>query len=174
MSRDVHVDVSGLRKMLLMVNTNTPQIKVVYHRWAERYRSFAALRFDKFSKGGGDWAPLKPATIRARRQGRKRKGTRTAAILADTATVKNALTRIFVGNPGQFEQDLNKGIRVGYGGGAIHPASKGAVTVSDIADWHQTGAGRLPQRKIIVDPDQSTINRMAKDIVDVLVIEGTV
>lgn len=38
-----------------------------WKRWAWFYRSFARERFYRFSRGGGDWAPLRPATIRKRR-----------------------------------------------------------------------------------------------------------
>lgn len=43
-------------------------IRKALKQWAVRYRSFAQERFDAYSKGGGDWAPLSPATIARRRK----------------------------------------------------------------------------------------------------------
>lgn len=142
----------------------------VLKQWAGRYRAFAKKRFSVFSRGGGDWAPLKPATIKARRKGKGKSKLSTrggVAILIDTDTLWNALDFRFTSRPGQFEKILRgsgkfTGIRVGFGGPAKHPS--GNVTVAGLATIHQEGLGRVPARKIIVEPDFKTLNGMADDV----------
>lgn len=189
-------------------------ITASFRQWGAIYRSFVKERFDVYSKGGGDWPPLKLATKLARRgPAGKRKSkvsarekarkivkrvtklkaklgkTKTAkrykeilgqikraraglkkntnlkdrkfSILRDTNTLFTALSPEFSGLPGQEETPISNGIQVGYGGNAKHPSAKTA-TVADIASYHQTGAGHLPVRRIIVEPTASVIESMTK------------
>lgn len=85
-------------------------------------------------------------------------GIRSHAILRDTGTLFSALSPTFSNKPGQYEQDIPFGVRVGYGGPAKHPHGRAAI--ADIASFHQTGAGPLPARPIVVRPDEVTIARM--------------
>ena len=67
--------------------------------WGAIYREWVRERFVTFSRGGGDWAELKPATVARRRKGKKRTATfkrggrrmriKTGgpAILRDTSTL---------------------------------------------------------------------------------------
>lgn len=146
-------------------------------QWAAIYRGFAKERFVKFSLGGGDWKPLKPSTIARRRKGKaktvkiRRKGkTRKKAvaqgavsILWDTGTLLGALDPQASIAPGALTEFIPFGVRVGYGGTAKHPATKGTmkqhttkVTIAFIAAVHQHGSGNIPARPIIVPPDQKT------------------
>lgn len=43
-------------------------IRDMYMQWGRRAQGFNEERFDRFSIGGGDWAPLALSTIRARRK----------------------------------------------------------------------------------------------------------
>lgn len=70
----------------LGASTPPPPIQAALTQWAARYRGFAQRRFDKFSKGGGDWPPLTLGTIRARRSG---KGAKSRSSLARIAVKKN-------------------------------------------------------------------------------------
>lgn len=150
---DVRINLGPLRKL-----SDIP--RSVHKQWAVRYRAFAADRFIRFSRGGGNWKPLRPSTIRRRRKG---KGTGPiAAILFDTGTLFGALSPVFGRKPGQFEKLIKDGIRVGYGGPGKH--SKG-MTVAGIAEIHQEGRGAIPARKIIVDPPQKVLDGMAEDVV---------
>lgn len=131
----------------------------VYRQWGARYLAFTRRRFAKQSRGGGDWTPLKPATIKRRRKG-KGKGA-SAAILRDTSTLFGALT---IGAPGNLFKRIRKGIRVGFGGPARYVKGKGGhATITRIAQWHQEGKGNLPERKILVEPDAATVRRMMGD-----------
>lgn len=131
------------------------QIRKAFKQWAARYRSFIQERFDLYSKGGGDWPPLK----HARRRGKKDK----ASILRDTGTLYAALSPTFQKKPGALQEDIDFGIRVGYGGPGRH-ANGGSATVADIAGFHQIGAGYLPVRKIIVEPSADVLAKMADDM----------
>jgi hypothetical protein len=165
----VTINVSGLANYLNVVPAdlagtgNGPVRWCFDYRWGPIYREFSQLRFDKYSKGGGDWKPLSDATKARRRKG---KGPRKFAILVDTATMKNALTYAFGGKPGQLQKDIPYGIKVGYGGPGRY--RKGGQTVASIAEVHQTGDG-VPQRKIIVDPDPPTVERMAKALQEAVI-----
>lgn len=149
-------------------------------KWAARYRSFSAQRFEKAAKGDGTWKPLSPLTVKLRRKGSKRsrdfrgrfaKKGAPLAILMDTATLFAALNERFTRKPGQLQQDIPFGVRVGYGGGGSHP--KGAMTVARLAEIHHFGAdirvfgkhkAKIPARPIIVDPDLRTQELMRLDM----------
>jgi hypothetical protein len=80
------------------------------------------------------------------------------SILIDTGTMFKALSKEFLGSPGQLQQNVPFGIRVGYGGPGRHP--KGKATVFDIASFHQRGEGHLPKREIVVAPEPRTVSTM--------------
>lgn len=140
------------------LDVNSPVMVKTLKQWGVRYRSFIQQRFDLFSKGGGNWPPLKPATIARRRKG---PGTGNIAILRDTGTLFRALNPV-LGSPGSFEQITAPWtIVLGFGGEAIHPS--GRATIADIASFHNSGAGYLPKRQIIVNPPEELLKEMAKD-----------
>lgn len=167
MSQDVRVNLKPLKNLTTGVTEGlrNPQsashIRDVLKKWAVRYRSFAQLRFDRFSKGRGDWQPLAPSTLRRRRKG-KRKGVRKAAILRNTGTLFAVLDPTFTNQPGQLEKNIPFGVTVGYGGPGRYP--KGRATIADIASFHQEGGPHLPKRELIVTPDSRTLNAMAGDM----------
>lgn len=133
--------------------------------WAVRYRSFAQLRFDTYSRGGGDWQVLAVSTMKKRRQGKGR--ILKFAILRDTNTLFTALNPTFINSPGAIEDRIPYGVLVGYGGLQRYSDSSGKVsraTIADIANFHQSGfLPRLPKREIIVDPPAELIQVMAND-----------
>jgi hypothetical protein len=168
MAQLVKVDLSGLKRFSAAVSAdlrgsgNGP-IRVALRQWGARFRAYIRERFVEFSRGGGDWAPLADSTKRKRRGPRKgAKGARTYSILRDTGTLLNAVDPTFSGKPGQLQEDIPFGIRVGYGGPARHP--KGKATIADIAAFHQVGSGTLPCRKIIVAPSAGVQQQMKSDM----------
>jgi hypothetical protein len=164
----VTIDLKNLKRFQTVLQqdlrgSGSGPIRAALRQWAARFRSFVQLRFDKFSKGGGDWKPLADSTKKRRAGARKgAKGLRSFAILRDTGTLFMALTPTFSNKPGQFQEDIPFGVRVGFGGPARHP--KGAMSVADLARFHQEGAGHLPARIIITEPDASVQRLMASDI----------
>lgn len=137
--------------------------------WEARYRAFLWDRFDRFSKGLGDWAPLAASTERRRRKG---SGSGNNAILRDTGTLYASLSpNITNVNAGSVVDDiLSLGaswkFEVGFGGPAKHPNSQ--ATIADIASFHQAGNSHLPQRQIIVPPPPELVTQMRKDALDIL------
>jgi hypothetical protein len=194
-SSTVDVDLSDLQKFGrdIVAQVEDGQAGVigdVFTLWAYRYRSYAQLRFDAFSKGGGDWQPLKDSTVAGRRSGTKRtKGNayrnslkpqtksssgrnKKVSILRDTGILFAALSPVFVGSPGAIQQRIKFGIKVGYGGPQKHIGFNGKqslATIADIAGFHQEGyPPHLPKREIIVDPPDTLLKQMAADMQNAL------
>ena len=186
----VHVDLAPLNRFAASVETamrgpsGSPMRRAV-KQWAVIYRAWAKERFSRLSRGGGGWAPLKPATIEARRKGKERtikswrhRGKRgkkkrwrsttktvakgTVAILIDTETLIGGLDPSFNPAKGALQKDIPFGVTVGYGGRAKHEESKGTIAL--IAHAHQTGnkARNLPARPIIVEPPKRVVEQMAE------------
>jgi phage gpG-like protein len=128
---------------------------------AALYLAFTRRRFVTQSQGGGEWPDLalstKVARARKTKAGRSkyakaRRGGQTRAqavagrkfaILRDTSTLFNSLS---TGAPGSTTEYLPAGIRVG--------------TAIKYAKYHQSGGPHLPQRRIFVDPDPATQQRI--------------
>lgn len=152
-SATVRVDLSGLRRFSASVDqASGPFVKCV-KQWAARYRGFIQERYNRFSRGGGNWPPLK--------RKRKRGALARASILRDTNTMFAAVSPQFAALPGQLEERIPFGVRVGYGGPSRHP--KAGMSVADLANIHQLGLGVVPAREIIVDPSPALVTAMAGD-----------
>ena len=161
---DVTVNLTGLRILKRSVQAEVMSgqagpLNDVVKKWAIRYRSFVQRRFDKYSRGGGDWPSLSPSTIAGRRRGTGQGGP---SILRDTGTLFAALTPLWDSPPGGINQIIPGGVRVGFGGTGAHPT--GLTTVAEIANFHQEGSGRLPKREIIVDPTRDVLDACARDL----------
>jgi len=153
----------------LQAGASANHVRGMLRQWGVRYLRQTEKHYDEQSRGGGDWPALKPSTVRGRRKGgKKRGGTNTirvkkaatggsVAILKDTGSMRRALRR---GSPGNLFQDINAGVRVGFGP-VGHPG--GGVTYQQLATWHQDGAGRLPKREIFKAPDSTTRHGMMAD-----------
>lgn len=125
---------------------------------AIKYRSFLTERFLKYSRKGGRWKNLKPATIRAK----ERIGSRTPTLkLRRFGPLLTSLSPIFSGLPGQLEVDTADGIEVGIGGSGSYPSG---ITIGEVAAFHQAGLGRLPQRTIVVFPPSDVLGDIANDV----------
>lgn len=150
-------------------------VGVVRKLWTKQYEVFVRRRFNVYSRGGGDWPPLQPKTIRARRRGPTSKrgaskrrlltsgGGRSSgvSILKDTGILFNALSIGAVGNAA-------RGIPSGIAFGFASASHKGGASIATIARAHDSGAGHLPRRRILVKPDKPTADRMAKTFVTTL------
>lgn len=86
----------------------------------------------------------------------------SVAILRDTSSLFNALAPVITAPAGSVNKIIPGGIEVGYGGASQHNSN--GITIAELAYWHQTGAGNLPVRQIIVDPDSATILGMVTDM----------
>lgn len=139
---------AGIRRTLL----ENPQLnKEINVAWTLIYRAYIRKRFYINSRGGGDWPPLKPATIAHRR------GT-TASILIDTGLLFAATAPdLDQGGLIQINEKGDVGISATLGNGGAYPDG---VSIGDVAKWHHEGAGNLPVRKILVTPNTETLNTM--------------
>jgi hypothetical protein len=153
MAVTVELKLTGLSLFSRLTSTNSPVVMKILKQWGFLYRAWAMNRFDVYSKGGGDWPALKPATIRRRRG----KG-QNVAILRDTGLLFMVLQPAFQSTAGAVQQFGDFSVTVGYGGGAPHGTSK--TTIADIASFHNFGMGHNPKREIIATPDPALLKKM--------------
>ena len=157
------VNVNPIRKLnkvlqLGNVQNNHPRVVTMYKNWTKIYRKFIHDRFRSASQGDGTWPSLSARTI-ARKK--------SALILIETRSLINAVDPELYNAPGSFARRNGNGLLVGYGGDIVHPtaAKNGrATSIAEVAEFHQAGSGKLPQRKIIVAPDRATIDLVAAEI----------
>ena len=175
----VRINVRPLRKFARQIRNDLRLgggglARRMLRQWGVRYLSFVKRRFVKFSRGGGDWKPLAPSTVRGRgrtRSGRRRRRAARAvvrqkgtggrvAILRNTGTLLSALE---IGRRGNLFKNIKGGVRVGFAGAVKH--SSGKATIREIAVFHDQGgkSGRPPQRAILVKPDRATVRGMLAD-----------
>lgn len=180
----VNIKIGGqLAALRHKVLENPAVMTQVMAQWTRMYAAFIQRRFNKFSQGGGDWPALALSTINARRKGRKLKNPKRSSlardtqgeqgpagrlvnaggvfsILVDSGLLKRSLNPELI-NPGPVSQIGYKHVMVArIGGGAVYSGT--SLTVRDIIGFHQYGGPHLPQRKILVDPDDATKQQMAK------------
>jgi hypothetical protein len=153
MGLEIQVNVGGLEKLRKAVLANPALGRAIAHAWELVYRSFTRLRFAKFSKGGGDWAPLKPSTLK-----RRRGGGGNAAILRDTGAMFASLQPTTDSGSILQSTALPFGLRMDLEGAKSYA---NGPTLAEVATYHHKGGGRLPAREILVKPDQKTIESMA-------------
>lgn len=159
MKTSVNINLSKLTRFRDIVSqdlrgSGTGPVRKALKQWAYRYRAFSRRRYLKESKGGGAWPKLKKGTINRRRK-------KSTAILIDTGVMLGGFDPVFSSKPGQVEETIPFGIRVGVGGSGSHP---GGITLGELYRIHHFGEGVVPARTLIVRPDQSTINSMREDM----------
>lgn len=158
MKLNVTVNLKGLTKFSETLEADlrlsgNGQIRAAMHEWNVILARFLVARWERMSRGG--WTPLRPATL-----ARKAALGLLMLILRATDRMFQAFSPEFARKPGKVSQDVPFGVRVGFGPGMRYPHDRGGPTMASIAMWHQTGAGRLPVRKIIVPPDTATKAQM--------------
>lgn len=159
-------DMSGLKRLTRQIRggvrgTSPGPIDTMLKRWGVRYLTFARRRYLRLARGGGEWPPLKAATEARRKRParhRRKKQKRRHSILINTMTLLGALQ---VGAPGNEFRRLPGAIKCGFGGNQKHP--EGRASIADIGRFHDQGLGNLPQRQIIVEPDEQTKSGMRED-----------
>lgn len=125
-----NVDLSSSHAMLLYQRANTAAGMAILEDVSDRFRNEGAPP--------QRWEPLKPATIRSRRQGKNRAGNAglsTARILQDTGT-------------------LAKSMQVGERGNVFNANAKSVTVGTRIiyAAVHQFGYRNIPKRQFIYSP----------------------
>ena len=158
-----------------------PAVEDMFTQWATRYSAFVRRRFNDFGRGGGDWAPLALSTVRARKKGKRNTSSKAGGARSQRSFVARDTKRgLLVASPGAYQILRNTGSLFGAltigargnltqrGPGTITFGIEGGSTgtgptLGQIAKWHDQGAGRLPQRRILVPPNQQTVRGMAND-----------
>ena len=161
LSFNVNVNLSKLKRFQeslqadLRLSGNGP-VREALHEWGAIIARFLTKRFFIFSLGGGNWKPLKPATLKAKKQ----KGL-LPWILRATDLLFESFNPVLARKPGKITEEIPFGVRVGFGPNMRAMRYPGTNTsVAEVATYHQKGMGNLPVRKTIVPPDAPTIKEM--------------
>lgn len=119
----------------------------------DSYRKFVVRRFDVFSHGGGTWRELKPATARRKRSRR---------ILVDTKFMRlhlEAALKVIRRGP--------KSVTMGFISNVMHPDAQ--MSIAELLTIHNEGLGSVPQRPILVTPDDAARERQVMDLRSIMV-----
>lgn len=114
-------------------------MKDVLTSWERRYRAFCVRRFDRYSRGGGDWKKLSPVTIALKK---------STAILVDTRTMRLRLPLAI-----RTSQITKNSVTLTFRDGYVHP--KARVSIARLLTKHDLGRA-TPKRPILVQPDDQT------------------
>lgn len=173
---DCKIELSDTLKRLLRISENPEFVQRTFQAWLEIYQSYAAEQFDRNSAGGGDWEELKPATLAARR----RRGNNDESILQDTGAIRENLDRI-IGFSNSDAPVIGDSTRyIGFqDDGTPHPKwvnkngrwtmAPGDLTIAELAELHQNGAGNLPQRPILIPPDPRLEMKMIQAVQNLII-----
>lgn len=149
----VTVDLTKTKVLRDRLKPRSPQMMKFKRAAAQDYRSFLFRRFDRFSRGGGNWPTTK----------RRRLGL-TKFILRKTHTLYRALSPVWRNLPGQWQRFVGNKVEIGIKGGR-HPKAK--ITVGKLAEIHNFGLGKQKRRQIMVGPDSKLINKWKKDLIKI-------
>jgi len=143
----------------LLTKPGKPGHNEILLRWLIRYKKFAKAQFNKNSRGGGIWPPLKKKT-------KKRVKKRSRRILWDSETLSHTVDPIPTLDknpaPGILTIRTTKGLTIAFGGGGRHPYSK--LSIARLATVHSLGLGNNPVRVILVPPTEEIKRRMVDDV----------
>jgi hypothetical protein len=161
----VTVNLGKTKALIAAVNGRSPALMKWKRQAAEAYRSQIFNRFNRFSRGGGDWKQTarSRANSTVKRKGRKIKGAdgrlRNAFILRKTHTLFKAWSPVWRNLPGQYQRITEDSVEVGVKGGR-HPEAP--FSVGRLASIHNFGEGNMPKRQMMVKPNKATTDLMIK------------
>lgn len=147
----IALQLSGLTKATKTLSDARAMESEVLEPVVSEYRAFVLKRFDKFSRGGGNWPPNSPQT-------QKRKGS--TAILVDTRAMRLGLAADGIGMTDLKTLSGRVRMTFSFTSPEAHPKSK-KLTISDLASIHHAGQGRVPARPILARPTPDVRLRMA-------------
>jgi hypothetical protein len=148
------VRLDSLRRFRRALSGRTSRVRKALIQWGTIYKQFILARFRRYSKGGGNWRKLRPATIAAK----KRRGIRNPSlILQATKLMLKTIDPSFQSVSG-VRSNRPFQATVSFGGNAKYPDG---TSVTSVMGYHDRGGGTLPQRKIFVQADQATKVKMA-------------
>ena len=124
----------------------------------DRYEAYIRRRFDRLSRGGGEWPPLAPSTLRrklasgrttisnGRRVNNRARTAGAGRILVETGALRQSLE---ISGANHVRQSIPNGVRTG---------SKDPKIA-----FHQWGTARIPARPVYVPPTPQVARQMAED-----------
>ena len=137
------VDLKRHKTLQGAIATGTGPVKETLESFERLYRAFVLRRFDRFSRGGGNWKPNSDAVKRAKR---------SSAILVDSRVMRLGL------NVGVRATRITKNsVTFSFTNRARHPSA--SLTIAQLATVHDQGNG-VPKRQILVKPDAETTKRL--------------
>jgi hypothetical protein len=165
MTVTVTINKKKLKALEGLTSQRSPEMVAFKKGAAKDYRAFLFDRFNRFSRGGGNWKKTQRWKRNKPRRGGQFKvaggGKRFHLILRDTNTLMNALTPEFSRKPGQYQKLSGNSIIIGIKGGK-HPKFKGSV--GKLAAIHNYGKGRMPKRQIFVMASQELQQQWAAQL----------
>ena len=148
----------------MLENCSDPKILAsILQEWAQLYRAEMLERFERLTRGGGEWPYLKHVRPRNRKNGTT--DPRQQDILWDEGFLVGSLQPEFQRaemNGGRQQIDGSE-ITIGFAKAVKHRHSQ--LTVQDIADKHQSGDG-VPIRQILVPPSDELKETMIQWAMD--------
>ncbi len=146
MQAKVTIDLTGLKRFQSGLRSS-PVMNKMTLKWAKQYNQFMVSRFKKFSRGGGNWPKLKQSTI-------ARKIANKSRILVELGDLLSTLSATVNLNSQVNNLSVTAGIRPGVG------HTRSSMSLQDLVAAHQTGAGNLPVREVVVFPPATVIKKM--------------
>jgi hypothetical protein len=116
-----------------------PAMREAFHRAGIAYTAYLRRRYLRNAKGGGGWPPLAPSTLRGKRP--------DPGILIRSGRLLRSLN---LASPDHVRRVTASGLRIGSSVPYLR--------------FHETGAGRLPVRRVIVPPDAPTRAKMDAEL----------
>jgi hypothetical protein len=152
MSVETKINLNGrIQRLVEVVEGDPKALEGIFKVMDRIYRAFIRLRWRRFSKGGGNWAPLSPLTV-------KRKGN--DLILIDTKlayeSVSPEFEEVFSILPNKRTQ--YKAV-VTFGSKEMYPSG---ISVNQVMSYHQEGTDSMPARPVLVSPDTATKRNMER------------
>ena len=147
---EVRLNLNSFKRLKRVVTKDGRPVYRLLREWIRIYRRWLYDRFVKFSRGGGNWPDLKPGTKAAK----TRQGFGTE-ILIRTRVLEEQFS------PVSRTQIISarQGAVIRFGAGKTYPDG---TPVEDVIRWHNDGAGNLPVRELLPDPDASVVRDMVK------------
>lgn len=132
-------------------------VNTILLEWGQLYRAEMLERFEKLTRGGGEWPYLKFVRPKNRQAGTV--DPRQQNILWDEGFLVGSLQPEIqmAESKGGWQEIRDNTITIGFAKIVKH--KRGHLTVQDIADRHQAGNG-VPQRRILVPPSDELIEKM--------------
>lgn len=143
---NVNVNITNLKRFRRGLETSPIMIDAI-QTWGKQYNRFMIARFKKFSRGGGTWPRLKASTITKKVANKNRILVELGDLLGAMQATLNVAPRV-----GSLT------VTAGVSDQVFH--SRSNMNLAELVDLHQSGAGNLPIRRIVVPPPQRVINAM--------------